>query len=1135
LEIFGGPERSAAAGPHGATMDVASWLSALGLGQYEPAFRENGIDAELLPKLTAEDLRDLGVVRVGDRRRLLDAVAGLRDGAGPTLLGAQPLTPNLEARWDAERRQLTILFCDLVGSSDLAARLDPEDFRDVISTYQRKVDEAMVPFGGFVAKYMGDGVLIYFGYPRATEHDAERAVRAGLGLVDAIAAIESPKPSLSVRVGIATGLVVVGDSLGSGPSQEQAVVGETPNLGARLQGLAEPNSVLICPTTRRLVGDLFACRDLGPVSLKGFPTSVRVTQALGESALPGRFEALRATSLTPLVGREEQIELLHRRWESAKAGAGQVVLISGEPGVGKSRITHALDERLRGERLTRLRYFCSPHHVDTALYPFINQLEQAAGIGRDDTPIDRIEKVKTRLAGGAASDEDLDLFAALAVPSTVDGQTSSAAGSRSKRAKTFAAFIRQIVTLSERGPVLMVFEDAHWSDPTSVELLNMIVGDIRAHSVLLILTFRPEFRLQWAGDAHVTTLVLNRLDARHTAEFAQRVAGGKALPSEIVGQIVQRTDGVPLFIEELTRTILESGVLKEDGHRYLLEGSLPAGAIPSSLQASLLARLDRLAPARRLAQIGAAFGREFPHRLLSVVAEYAEADLVESVTKLIEAGLISRRGVPPDATYVFKHALVQDAAYGTLLRGTRRALHAKIAAALEQHFADLVQNRPELLAHHHSEAKAPAIAAKYWLEAGRNNARRSAHVEAIRSYESALAAIRELPDDPISRRMELDVQLALTPSSMSVGMADERTRAAAQRAICLCEEFGTTRRAIPARFALASYLSSSGDLVSAMAEARRTICIGEDLGDDAILLLGHRSVGSGALWLGDLDAARRHLETALSIATRMDAGEMSTLGDFDHHAAAVGLYGHLQLRRGDLYSGWRFHDEASRMAKTRDDAFTVAFILLHRLISEVTTSSFESLQSTARTFVDVCEKRDIQQWRDTGELIALWCAVKTGREEAVPDELPARVARLRKAPWQLQFPFCLRLGAEMLILADGFFEARELLDELDQLVDTTKQIWILPDAYRLRAELDRRAAAGSSAEWWLEKSLAQARDHGETYAELCAARDLARLFMARGEPGRAGELLTVTCEKINGSTDNLDLREARALLRDADI
>jgi tetratricopeptide (TPR) repeat protein len=717
------------------------------------------------------------------------------------------------------------------------------------------------------------------------------------------------------------------------------------------------------------------------------------------------------------------------------------------------------------------------------------------------------------LAQSAASDAEIALFATLVFPQTQDGRKTSESGPRLERGMLFGAFIRQIEKLANREPVLMIFEDLHWSDPTSLELLNMIVGDVRAHPALLIATFRPEFQSQWGGEAHVTTMVLNRLDGPRTAEFAQRVAGNKSLPPAIVDQIVLRTDGVPLFIEELTRTILESGALQENHDRYLLAGPLPTVAIPSSLQASLLARLDRLAPTRRIAQIGAAFGREFPHQLLPVIADYTEAELAEAVEKLIDAGLVSRRGVPPDATYVFKHALVQDAAYGTLLRGARETLHAKIAAALEWHFADIVQNRPELLAHHYAEARAPASAAKYWLEAGRNNARRSAHVEAMRSFERALAAIRELRDDAVSRRMELEVQLALVPSSMSVDMADERARDAAERAIRLCEEFGATRRAVPALFALTSYFSSSGDMVSAMTEARRVVDIGEGLGDDAILLSGHRFVGSGSLWLGDLDAARQHLESALSIVTRMDAGDMSVISDFDHYAAAVALYGHLQLRRGDLVSGWRFHDQARRMAKTRDDAFTVAFILLHQLISEVTTSNFDSLRDTARAFVEVCEKRDILQWRDTGSLIARWCAAKTGQEEVVPMELLEVVARLRAARWQLQLPLCLRLAAEMLTLAGGFDAARELLDELDRLVDATKQIWILPQAYRLRAALEQHVASGLGAEGWLEKSLAQARDHSETYAELCAARDLGRLLLAHGEPERARELLAVVCEK----------------------
>jgi class 3 adenylate cyclase len=1115
-------------------MDVANWLTALGLEQYEPAFRENRIDAELLPKLTAEDLRDLGVTLVGDRRRLLDAISGLRDGDGSTLVGAEPLMEHRQAIEDAERRQITVLFCDLVGSTELAADLDPEDLRIVIAAFQRMVAGTSARFSGFVAKYMGDGALIYFGYPRASEHDAERAVRTGLALVESARAMEAAKRSLRVRVGIATGLAVVGDLLGSGPAQERVVIGETPNLAARLQGLAEPDAVLLCPATRRLVGELFAFRDLGSHRLKGFATAVRVAQALAESPLPDRFEALRAVSLTPLVGRDEQLELLQRRWERAKIRAGQVVLISGEPGVGKSRMTRALEDRLRGEALSLLRYFCSPHQTDTALYPFVSQLEQAAGIERGETPIGKLEKLRTLSARSAASDDDLDLFARLLSLPTTD-RTSSEPGSRHERVKILRAFVRQVETLAAREPVLMVFEDAHWSDPTSIELLNIIINEIRAHPVLLIMTYRPEFQTHWGGEAHVTSLLLNRLDRPETAEFARRVAGGKTLPLAVVDQIVQRTDGVPLFIEELTRTILESGVLQEKDGSFLLDGPLPAEAIPSSLQASLLARLDRLAPTRRIAQIGAAIGREFSHRLLSVVAERPEAELLAAIGSLIDAGLVSRRGVPPDAIYAFKHALVQDAAYATLLRGARQALHARIAAALEQHFDQFAQSRPEVLAHHYAEARSPGKAGRYWLEAGRSNARRSSHVEAIRSFERALAAIRGLSDDPLARRMELDVRLAQTPSLMTIGMAAERTRDAARRAIDLCEEFGEMRRALPAHFALASHFSSSGDLISAMEQAHRVVDIGANFHDDATLMLGHRFIGSGSLWLGELDKSRQHLETALSLAGRLADGASAVRADFDHQAAAVATYGHLKLRRGDLVSGWRLHDEAWQLAKEKDDAFTVAFVLLHRQISEVMTSNLDSLWHTTRNFAEVCEKRDVVQWRDTCALFARWGAVKSARDEVDVPELMAMVERLKGAEWQLQLPFCLRVAAEMLIIAGAVPTAGALLDDLDQLVESTTQIWIKPQVSRLRGMLAERVADGAGAELWFQTSLAQARDHDETYFELCAVRDLGRLYIARREPQRARGLLAAACEKFTESSESPDLREARALLRQAEI
>jgi class 3 adenylate cyclase/tetratricopeptide (TPR) repeat protein len=1116
-------------------MDVANWLKTLGLEQFESSFRDNGIDAELLPKLTAEDLKDLGVTRVGDRRRLLEAILALRNEGVPPPASAEPLMDHRQAPGDAERRQITVLFCDLVGSTDLAARLDPEDLRVVITAFQRMVAETATRFGGFVAKYMGDGALVYFGYPRALEHDAERAVRAGLTLAEAATAIEAAKTTLRVRVGVATGLVVVGDLLGTGPAQERTVVGETPNLAARLQSLAEPDAVLVCPMTRRLVGDLFAFRDMGTHSLKGFPTSVPVTLALGESASPDRFEALRAPSLTPLIGREEQLALLQRRWERAKAGAGQVVLISGEPGVGKSRLTRALEDGLRGERLTRLRYFCSPHHVDTALYPFVSQLEQAAGIARGDAPSRKLEKLKTLIAPSAASNDDFNLFAGLLSLQSADGQTSSEPGSSRERERKLRAFVRQIEMLAARLPTLMIFEDAHWSDPTSIELLNVIFDKIRAHRVLLIATYRPELQPQWGGEAHVATMLLNRLDAPDTAEFARRVAGGKALPPAVLDQIVHRTDGVPLFIEELTRSILESGVLQEKDGRYLLEAPLLAEAIPSSLQASLLARLDRLAPTRRIAQIGSALGREFSHQLLSLVAGGSEAELLGAIGSLIDAGLLSRRGVPPDAIYAFKHALVQDAAYSTLLHSARQTLHARIAAALEQNLTEVAQTRPELLAHHYAEARAPAKAAGYWLEAGRNNARRSAHVEAARSFERAIAAIRELPDDPMSRRMELDVRLAQTPSLMTINMAAARTGEAARRAILLCEEFGELPRALPAFFALASNFSSSGDLVSATEQARRVVEIGAGLRDGATLMLGHRFLGSGSLWLGDLDAARQHLEAALSHADHLGDRAAAVRVDFDHYAAALTTYGHLKLRLGDLEAGWRLHDEAWRIAKEKDYAFTVAFVLLHQQISEAMTSNLDSFRRSSRIFAEVCEQRDVVQWRDTVELLARWGAAKATREEVAVPELLALIARLKSAEWRLQLPFCLRLAAEMLILAGAFEAAGELLDDTDRLVKSTKQIWITPQVYRLRGTLAERAAAGDGAEGWLERALAQAREHGETYFELLAARDLARLYAGRGQPRRAGELLAAVCGKFAAPTENADLHEARALLRQVEL
>jgi class 3 adenylate cyclase len=636
--------------------EIADWLTKLGLPEYAGAFAENGIDVSVLPHLTDQDLKDIGVL-LGHRRKMLAAIAQLAGPPSATLEPAPRLEP--KAHDTAERRQVTVMFADLVGSTALSARMDPEDLREVISAYQKCVAETVQRFGGYVAKYMGDGVLVYFGYPQAHEDDAERAVRAGLEVIQAVGGLRS-STSLQTRVGVATGLVVVGDLLGSGEAQERGIVGETPNLAARLQGIAEPDTVVIAENTRKLLGGLFDLQELGAKDLQGIGGSVRAWAALRPASVEGRFEALHASGLTELVGREEELELLLRRWSKAKAGEGQVLLLSGEAGIGKSRLTAALMERLESESHTRLRYFCSPQHTDSALYPVIGQIERAAGLTHGDTTQVKFNKLVALLAQTSTSAQDVPLFAdMLSLPS--DGHYPALDTTpEQRRQKTFEALGSQVEALSRSSPVLMIFEDAHWTDPTSLETLSRIVDRLRTLRVLLIVTFRPELDPPWVGRSYVAALTLNRLAQRDIETVIDNVVGNKLIPASIRQDIIERTDGIPLFVEEMTKAVLEAG--SGAAQQTVAFFPSPALAVPASLQASLMARLDRLGAAKELAQIGAAIGREFSHALLSALVSKPEPALVSALDRLIAAGLLFRQGEPPQASYLFKHALVQDAA-----------------------------------------------------------------------------------------------------------------------------------------------------------------------------------------------------------------------------------------------------------------------------------------------------------------------------------------------------------------------------------------------------------------------------------------------------------------------------------------
>jgi len=888
------------------TIDVALWLRGLGLEQYGPDFAKNDIDGAVLPELTAEDLIALGITSVGHRRRLLSAIAALRDQPSDAAAPASAAAFTVEA----ERRQLTVMFCDLVGSTPLATRFDPEDLREIVGAYHRCVADTVGRSGGFVAKYMGDGVLVYFGYPHAHEDDAERALRAGLALVDAAGAIEVGDTKLAVRIGIATGLVVVGDLLGSGAAQEQAVVGETPNLAARLQALAEPGAVVIDLQTRRQTAGLFEYDDLGSIELKGFAQRVQAWRVIRESNVASRFEALRSQT-TLLVGREEELDLLLRRWRQAKEGEGRIVLISGEPGIGKSRITEALHSRLASEAHIRLRYSCSPHHQDSALYPVITQLERATGFARDDALEAKLAKLKTLLAPASPRAEDLALLAELLT--LADPELQSAIRDftpQRKKEQMFEALLQQLTALARHQPVLIVFDDIHWIDPSSRELLDLWVDRVRELRVLLIVTFRPEFQPPWAGQPHITSVALNRLDRREGSALVQAVADNAALPDEVVAEIFERADGVPLFVEELTKAVLEAG--ERDGRIAVLAATpAPVLAVPATLNASLIARLDRLGSAgKEIAQMGAVLGREFSYELIQSVAGWPAAELNVALDRLAGTGLMFCRGNPPHAMYQFKHALVQDVAYSTLLRGKRQELHARVAAVLEEQFLDILERQPELLAHHLTAAGATERAVGQWLKAGKYAAERVAHVEAIGHFGRGLALLGSLPGSQNRDRREIELQLARGISSLTAeGLGSSEAAEAFARARELCETTGDTDRLFVALWN--SWLNTSRrDIGAARRLSDRLLILTKTQSDSALRLEAHHSAWFTRFYAGEPSPARSHCD------------EGRGLYDFERHRSlALSYGGHdpgVCARQTGAWSEWLLGYPDRALASIRD-------------------------------------------------------------------------------------------------------------------------------------------------------------------------------------------------------------------------
>jgi class 3 adenylate cyclase/predicted ATPase len=1118
---------------------IAKWLQELGMSEYERCFAENRIDFSVLRDLTDQDLKDLGIV-LGDRRKMLRAISKLDNASTAVIVPSTP-APAQPAQYDsAERRQLTVVFCDLVGSTALSARLDPEDLREIIGAYHRCCTELIERNGGFVTRYMGDGVLAYFGYPQAHEHDAERAVWAGLALVDAVPKLVTAAGSpLQVRVAMATGLVVVGDLIGTGESQERGVVGDTPNLAARLQAIAEPNTVVIADSTRRLLGNLFELEDLGTRDLKGIKGSTRVWVALRASSMASRFEAMHATGFTPLVGREEECELLLRRWSKAKSGEGEVALLSGEAGIGKSRLIAALLERLATEPHTRLRYFCSPQFTDSALYPIIGQMERAAGLVHGDKPQAKLDKLDALLARSSTSIQHAALFAEmLSLPN--DGRYPALElNPQQRRQRTLEALISQIGGLTRQSPVLMIVEDAHWTDPTSMEMFSRAVDRVATLPVLMVVTFRSEFVPPWIGRPHVTALTINRLAQREVDAMIDRLVGNKLLPTSIRQDIVERADGIPLFVEEMTKAVLETETVGE-ARRTVAAVPSAASAVPASLHASLIARLDRLGSAKEVAQIGAAIGRVFSLDLLAEVVSKPELELISALDRLVAAGLLLEQGADPNATYLFKHALVQDAAYGTLLREPRRALHARIAEALETRFEELAESQPELLARHCAGAGLAEKAAGLWGKAGRRSMARSALIEATEQFTRAINQMAVMPPSPARRRELIKFQVGLTYALMHTqGSAAIETKVSLGQARSLIEQAEALEEPLDDPLLLFSVLYGfwaanqrdfNGD--ETLNVAVQFMALAEKQGTIAPLMIGNRLMGWSLISTGDIQKGKTHLDRAIALYDPCVHRTLGTQFGYDVRVSAlayrsIGLWllGYPEAALADT-------ERALEEAREVDQAATLMFALNVTILTHLFRRDHAAATAQYDQLVGLAGEKGVSFRKATGMAKQGCTMALAGKTAEAVQMISTGITELRSTRSTIFMP--LYLSHLALAHADlrQFSDALRCTGEAMDAMQTTKERWCEAEVYRIAGEIELMLEEPneSKAQALFERALAVARQQAAKSLELRAAMSMTRLWFNQGKRQQAYDVLAPIFDWFTEGFDTLDLKRAKTLL-----
>jgi class 3 adenylate cyclase/tetratricopeptide (TPR) repeat protein len=1028
------------------------------------------------------------------------------------------------------------MFCDLVGSTALAERLDPEELRDLLQAYQRACGEVIARYEGHVAQYLGDGLMVYFGWPRALEDAAARAIRAGLEITQSVSKLSESTP-VTARVGIHTGLVVVGDTGRGDASVPKAAVGDTPNIAARLQALADPGSVVISERTCSLAPGLFDYSELGAHTLKGISAPVRLFRVDAAKVIESRFAAGRdELALTPMVGREEEIALLLRRWQHAAECEGQVVLVGGEPGIGKSRLARALQERLGQDKHRLLRYQCSSYHVNSSLYPFIEQFERAAAFARDDPVEEKCDKMQATLAGSAQEVANVaPLFAAL-LSLPAERYPTLNLSPEKQREKTLEAIVFQIELIARQQPLLMLFEDIHWIDATSQETLDLLVPRLQRLPVLLIVTYRPEYTPRWIDQAHVTSLGLNRLGRRQGAELVSRLSRGKVLPQEVLDQILAHTDGVPLFVEELTKSVLESKLLRDEGDRYTLQGSLPTLAIPTTLRDSLVARLDRLAPVREVAQIGACIGREFSHELLAAISPLKGARLDEAVEQLTRTGLLFRRGTPPDATYTFKHALVQDAAYDSLLKSKRGQLHAQIAQVLERDFPELVANEPEMLARHFTQAGLKERAMPFWLIAGRRALARVALAEAIAHLTTGLGVIERLAPSPERDRQELQARVMLGTAYMALlGWQAVEIGQALGPARQLAIRLGETDQ-------LLAILCNMGDYYNMRCEYSGSLKVGEELdvlaqsADDSLaLVIARFSESHTQCFMGNFQRARQAGDQVLRSYDPKQHGHFV-------HASNMDLKCNTLLWAGNWLWALGYPDQAKQAV--------VEMVEVARGIAHAFNLCWDLLGGTF-TLLLLGETRLARDWIAEARVLAHEHAMRYIVDSVVP--MQDALALIEQGDFEEGYakyapkmtlwrdaggvhlnPYIDQMLARALMGLQRFDEAKELLSAAVKTIAQTGHRMHEAEVHRVFGELFKQQTIPDiqAAETSFLKSLEVARSQEAKGFELRTATSLARLWQGQGRHSEALDLLTPIYGWFTEGFATRDLVQAKELLED---